>query len=230
MRVVFVGAGDLTVETALLLVERAHEVIIIEKDRDKIEELSEILDCSFLNGDGSKPKILKEAAPHHADFLFCLSDNDQYNIIAALVGRSLGFTDVVVHIHDIEYRHICQELGLEDTIVPSKTIARYLADKVAGIDILELSSMIRGEARFMTIDIDDETAGKVKDIDLPEKARLICYYRESEFHLADPDSTLKKGDEAIILTHSDQLSRLTERFQPKQAKEDKGSEEKRKKR
>lgn len=230
MRIVFLGAGELTVETAGLVVERGHEVVIIERDKERISELDENLDCSFLQGDGSKPHILNEVAPEHVDFLFCLGDNDQYNIIAALVGRSLGFGRVVAQIHDAEYQPICRELGLNDIIVPSQTISRYLADMVAGVDFLELSSMIKGEARFMTIDIDEEMAGKVQDLDLPEKARLICYYRESEFHLADAESTLKKGDEAIILTHADQLSRLTERFQPKQAQENDGSRKKEKKR
>lgn len=230
MRIVFLGAGELTVETAGLLVERGHEVVIIEKDKEKISELDENLDCSFLHGDGSKPHILSEVAPEHVDFLFCLSDNDQYNIIAALVGRSLGTGRVIAQIHDAEYQPICRELGLDDIIVPSQTISRYLADMVAGVDFLELSSIIKGAARFMTIDIDAETAGEVRELDLPEKSRLICYYRQGEFHLADDDSVLKKGDEAIVLTHSDRLSDLTERFRPKRAEEDNGSGKKEKKR
>ncbi|NIQ95095.1 MAG: TrkA family potassium uptake protein, partial [Desulfuromonadales bacterium] len=79
MRIVFVGAGELTVDTAQLLVERGHEVVIIEKDEERLSELDDQLDCSFLHGDGSKPNILKEVAPEHTHFLFCLSDNDQYN-------------------------------------------------------------------------------------------------------------------------------------------------------
>ncbi|HKL26900.1 MAG TPA: TrkA family potassium uptake protein [Desulfuromonadales bacterium] len=212
MRIVLVGAGDLTVETAALLIDRGHEVVIIEEDKDEIDELSDLLDCSFLHGDGSKPHILDEAGPKEADFLFCLTQNDQYNIIAALVGRSLGYSQVVLRIQEMDYLNICQELDLRNTITPWKTIGRYLADMVAGIDILELSSFIKGEARAMMIKIDKETRGKVEDLDLPEEARVICYYRDEEFHLVDSDTTLKADDEAIILTHSKNLADLTERF------------------
>ena len=66
-------------------------MIIIESNPEKIEELSDILDCSFLNGDGSKPAILREVGPDQTDVLFCLSDSDQANLISSLVGRSLGF-------------------------------------------------------------------------------------------------------------------------------------------
>ena len=220
MRIVFLGAGDLTLETASLLIERQHEVVIIEEDREKIEELDEQLDCSFLHGDGSKPQILEEAGPDHADYLFCLTENDQYNIIAALVGRSLGYSQVVLQIHDADYLNICRELKLENAITPSKTIGRYLADMVAGIDILELSSLIKGEARCLMVKIDKKTKGKVCDLDLPEEARVICFYRDDDFLLADQDTTLQSDDEVIILTHSQHLGQLTERFHPEQSEAD----------
>jgi trk system potassium uptake protein TrkA len=226
MRIVFVGAGDLTVETAMLLISRGHQVVIIESERDKIEVLSDTLDCSFLHGDGSRPHVLNEAGPEHADFLFCLTENDQYNIIAALVGRSLGYSQVVLQIHDADYLNICRELSLENTITPSKTIGRYLADMVAGIDILELSSFIKGEARFLMIKIDADMKGAITELDLPDEARVICLYRGEQFHLVDPDTALHIDDEAIILTHSKHLSDLTKRFYPESFEEEKGAADK----
>jgi trk/ktr system potassium uptake protein len=214
MRTVFVGAGELAVETASLLVERGDEVVIIEADRTKIDELSEKLDCSFLHGDGSKPQLLQEVNPDKTDYLFCLTDNDQHNIIAALVGRSLGFDHVIVQIHDTDYLPICRELGLENTIVPAKTISRYLADMAAGKDILELSSFVKGEARFMLFAIDKRHQGKVGELDLPDGARVVCRYRDRKFDLANAETNLKNEDEVLILTHSRNLSDLTERFVP----------------
>jgi trk system potassium uptake protein TrkA len=220
MRSVFVGAGELSVETAVLLVERGEEVVIIEADREKVDALSDKLDCSFLQGDGSKAHLLEEVNPDQTDYLFCLTDNDQHNIIAALVGRSLGFDHVIVQIHDVDYLPICRELSLEKTIVPAKTIGRYLADMVAGKDVLELSSLIKGEARFMLFAIDDRHQGEVGELELPKGARVVCRYRGREFSLADAETTLKKGDEVLILTHSDNLGELTEQFVPEQASDE----------
>lgn len=214
MRVVFVGAGDLTVETATLLIERKHEIVIIEENEEKIDELSDLLDCSFLHGDGSKPQVLEDAGPEHADILFCLTENDQYNIIAALVGRSLGYSKVVLQIHDADYLNICRELELENSITPSKTIGRYLADMASGIDILELSSLIKGEARCLMVNIDKDTSGQVENLDLPDEARAICFYREGEFKLTSEETKLQVDDEVLILTHSKHLAELTKRFSP----------------
>ncbi len=212
MRIVFIGAGELTVETASLLISRGHEVVIIEENKERIDALTASLDCSFLHGDGSRPNILRDAGPEHADYLFCLTDNDKYNIIAALVGRSLGYGYVVVQIHDVDYLHICHELDLEHTVTPSKTISRYLADTVTGVDILELSSLIKYEARFITVKISAGNEGKVSSFDLPNEARIIGIYRDNQFLTPDPDTNLQENDEALILTHSKNLPELTERF------------------
>lgn len=212
MRIVFIGAGELTVETAALLINCDHEVVIIEEDKTRIDTLSATLDCSFLHGDGSRPNILVEAGPKHTDYLFCLTDNDQYNIIAALVGRSLGYAHVVLQIHDVDYLNICHELDLEHTVSPSKTISRYLADTVAGVDILELSSLIKYEARFITVKITASSKGKVSSFDLPEEARIIGIYRDYQFLMPDLETHLQENDELLILTHSKNLPELSERF------------------
>lgn len=216
MRIVFVGAGELTISTADLLMKRGHEVIIIESQKSKIDDLSEILDCSFLHGDGSRPHILEEADPKHSDILFCLTDNDQNNIIAALIGRSLGFKRVVVNIHDREFESICLELGLEDTIIPSRTIGRYLADMASGVDTLELSTVIKGDARLYAVSIDKDHAGKaLEDLELPEKARAIFYYRDDKFRLTEKDSKLEQGDKLVFICHMESLDALKKIFNNK---------------
>ncbi|MCI5120475.1 MAG: hypothetical protein D3908_04625, partial [Candidatus Electrothrix sp. AUS4] len=72
----------------------------------------------FAPHDGSQPDILREVNPEQTDFLFCLTDSDQANLIANLVGRSLGFKRIVTSIDDPQFVGICHELGLKDTIIP----------------------------------------------------------------------------------------------------------------
>lgn len=214
MRIAFIGTGSLTVMTAGNLINLGHEVIIIERDKARIDELSESLDCGFLHGDGSKPAVLKEVGPEHTDILFCMTSNDQVNIIASVLGRSLGFSRVVTKIEDTELEHICTELGLHDTIVPTRTISRFLTDMVGGQDVLELSVMIKGDARVFSFVAREEDEGPLAELELPAKARVICFYRDGKFHMAEDQSALKKGDEAVVLTHRENLESLKERWSP----------------
>jgi trk system potassium uptake protein TrkA len=220
MRTVFVGAGKVSIGTAKALVKKGHEVVIIETDKARIDELSEEMDCSFLQGDGSQPNILSEVNPAQTDVLYCLTDSDQANVIASLVGRSLGFKRVVTSIGDPQFEGICHELGLKDTIIPSRTISRYLEDMVGGTENIDLSAVIKDEARFFIFTAKEENAVAAKDLKLPADAKVICYYRDGKFSHADEETTFRIGDEIVILTHSKNMAALQERFQPKPAQEE----------
>jgi trk/ktr system potassium uptake protein len=219
MRAAFVGASEISIETAKALVKKGYEVIIIETDKTKIDDLAEEMDCSFLHGDGSRPDVLREVNPEQTDILFCLTDSDQANVIASLVGRSLGFKRVVTSVREEQFEGVCRELGLEDTIVPSRTISRYLQDMVGGGKNVELSTVLKGEARFFTFKVRQEDAVAVKDLALPADARVVMYYRDEKFAYADDETMLRVGDEVVILTHSRNLSELEKRWEPKQRPE-----------
>ena len=213
MRVVFIGAGTLTLMTARFLLKRGHDVVIIERDKAIAQELPQQLDCGILLGDGSKPAILREADPENTDILLCLASSDQANIIAALVGRSLGFKRVVAKIDDPEFEHICLELGLEDTIIPSRTIGRHLADLCEGPDPLELSTMIRDEARVLSFVVHEAQQGSVADLALPKQSRVVCIYRGNRFVLPGDDFRLKTDDEVVLITHRDSFDEVKELVQ-----------------
>lgn len=212
MRVVFIGAGTLTVSTADMLIRRGHDVVIIDGDKERVQALSEELDCGFIHGDGTRPAILQEANPGQADFLFCLTDNDQSNIIASLVGRSQGFERVVTMIADSAFEHICTELGLSNTIVPNRTISRTLADMVEGHDILELSTMIKGEVRFFAFLVREEDEVPVSELKLPDHTAVVCIYRDDDFLLPDPERTLVEGEQVLLVTHRKHLEKLRQRW------------------
>lgn len=212
MRAVFLGASSLSLMAARLLLKRGHEIVIIDQDKDVVTSLPDELDCGVLHGDGSKPAILREADPEQTDVFFCLTGNDQTNIIASLVGRSLGFKRVVTKIVDPEYEHICIELGLEDTIIPSRTIGRYLADMFEGLDLLELSTMIRDEARVFSFIVKEDEEGAVGELDLPEASRVICIYRDTVFVVPDEDTKLRKNDEVVLITHRKNLETLKRKW------------------
>jgi trk system potassium uptake protein TrkA len=209
MRIVFVGAGKLSIMTAEVLLHHNHEIVIIELDKEQINSLSSTMDCGFIHGDGSRPAVLREADPAHSDYLLCLTGSDQTNIIAGLVGRSLGFQNVVTKIEDHELEHICTELGLDNIIIPTNTISRYLTDFIEGRDILELSSMIKGDARFFSFVV-REASTTIEDLKLPENANIICYYRDGNFNIAAGSTKLKDEDEVIVITDSGSLPRLKE--------------------
>jgi trk system potassium uptake protein TrkA len=90
---------------------------------------------------------------------------------------------------------------------------------VGGSKNVELSKVLKDEARFFTFTAKEEDAVRVKELKLPAEARVVCYYREGRFALADEETNLQKGDEVLVLTHSKNMPALQKRWQPKPAQE-----------
>ena len=214
MRLAFIGTNSLSLTTAEMLLEAGHEVVLIEQDKGRIEDLSERLDAGFLHGDGTEPEVLRDAEPENTDVLFCLLDSDQTNIIASLVGRSLGFKRVVPCIANPQFQRICNELGLEDAVLPNRAVASHLVNLLHGERSLEMSSLIRGNAEVFNFVVGESEAGDLENLSLPPDTRIICLYRKDELTLPEKVSALEAGDEVIVITHRERLEELKQRWAP----------------
>ncbi|MGR9091760.1 MAG: potassium channel family protein [Gammaproteobacteria bacterium] len=212
MRAVFIGSTPLSTMAAQILLQRGHEVVIVERDKARIDTLAEELSCGFLHGDGTRPDMLKEADPAETDWLYCLTHNDQTNIIASLVGKSLGFGRVVTRIEDPQFEHICLELGLENTIIPARTIGSFLADSFDGRSPLTLSAMIRGVARPFTFVARADDTGPMSALDLPSESRVVCLYRNDKVVFPESDTAVVPDDEVFVITHEKNLTKLSKRW------------------
>ena len=72
--------------------------------------------------------------------------------------------------------------------------------------------MVREDARVLDFVVDDDTAGPLSSLDLPEQTRIVCVYRDGEFLVPDGDTRLEDGDEVVVITHRDHLESLADRF------------------
>ena len=214
MRAIFVGASPLTVMTAQRLLKAGHDVVIIDIDEDRISDLSETLDCGFIHGDGSRPAVLEELSPDETDTLFCLSSDDQDNIIASLVGQTMQFRNVVTKIEDPDFEGICSKLGLDNVIVPDRDVGERLSDRVEGHDVTDLSSAVEGGIRFFQFVAREQDAGRVDALDLPEEARVIVIIRDGDSVITGDDDELRQDDRVLVVTRQDQLEKLRKRFYP----------------
>lgn len=211
MRIVIVSTTAAAIATARALIERKHDVVIIEKDKARIDELSGELDCGFLHGDGTRPRLLREAGPDDTDVLLCLTGNDQDNVLASLVGRSLGFAEVVTKISDTELEHVCAELHLHNTVNADQVTARRLVDLIEGRGVVELSTVLRGDVRFYVIPVTESEAGPLSALQLPSGTRVLYGYRRDELFVPGGDAPLEAGDDLVLLTNSAQLKEIEDR-------------------
>lgn len=211
MRVVFVGASTLAVMSARLLIERGHEVVLIDESSAVIDALADDLDCGLITGNGTRPAVLDQVGPRPTDFLFCLTNRDEANILAAVVGRSIGFGRVVPKIEDADLESICTELGLGGVIVPDRGMATILVDLVEGRSNAALTTVVGGGLRFLAIEA-PEGVPSCKDLELPQSVRPIARNRGGESIIADDSTPLEAGDEVVLIMTEDQVEAIRARF------------------
>lgn len=89
MRVIIVGAGEVGYQIARFLTMEGIDVVVIDQDREKLRRISEELDVAVIEGGGGDPSVLKEAGAEKADILLAVTNSDETNMIACLLGKAM---------------------------------------------------------------------------------------------------------------------------------------------
>ncbi|MDY6764814.1 MAG: Trk system potassium transporter TrkA [Halobacteria archaeon] len=89
MRIVIIGAGEVGSNIAASLCE-AHEVVVIDIDKSKIDSLTYSIDVLAIKGDGATLDTLQEAGVEEADIVIASTDDDETNIVACGTAKTLS--------------------------------------------------------------------------------------------------------------------------------------------
>jgi trk system potassium uptake protein TrkA len=212
MRVVFIGTDPLAIMTADVLLDKGHEVVIVEPDETCIEQLEGRLDCGIIQAQGSHPSVLREVSPKNTDILFCLGTNDSDNVLASLVAKALGFKRIFTKIDDPDFKPICIELDLENVIIPDREAAKALVDTALGQTQANMATSLSGDIRFYPFIVQQGLPATVGELSLPPQTMAIAITQNGQSNVITAETRLYAGDEVVLVTHEDQLSSLKERF------------------
>jgi trk system potassium uptake protein TrkA len=96
MKIIIIGAGEVGFNIAQRLSEENHDVVVIEKDPNKIKHIQNVIDVQALLGSGTSPLILQEAGIKESDIIVAATDSDEANLIACFYAQYL--TDYITKI------------------------------------------------------------------------------------------------------------------------------------
>jgi trk/ktr system potassium uptake protein len=212
MRVVIVGASDIGVAFARRAIEKGEEVVLIDRSRERLEELGSQLDCGMLHGDGTDPDILRDALGEQGGTLCAVTAEDQDNILSCLLAHSLGFERVLPRIGRPHLFAICDELGLAERISPEEEIAQSLMDKLYKRGD-GTAHALQWPAQLFSFTVRSQSdLSSVADVKLPSNSRVICIFRGDSYVVVDQDHSLKEGDRVVVITDAEGIDQLTERY------------------
>jgi trk system potassium uptake protein TrkA len=213
MRAIIVGASRLGRHLTQKLISRGNEVILIERESEDAKQLAEALDCTVINAEGTRPDILEKAEIGKADAIIATTDHDQDNILIGLIARNYKVPRIILRIDEPQFLIVAKRLGFNDLVNPSQIATSMIIDDLRGVDIIELSSLVRGDTRFMSIILPQKfNDTRISDLNLPPKSSFIGVYRGNEFILSNENPVAKTGDELLIVTVADQINKIREIF------------------
>ncbi|MBN1194254.1 MAG: TrkA family potassium uptake protein [Methanomicrobiaceae archaeon] len=213
MRVIIVGASALGTNLAQRLIKKGKEVILIERDEARAKELSETLDCTVINAEGTRPDILEKAEIDKADAIVACTEHDQNNILIALIARTMNVPEIIIRTEDIQFLAIAKKLGFRHVVNPPQTASVIISDALRGVDTIELSTLMRGDMRFRSVIVGSKMADKkLSEVTLPKGNAYIGIYRQEVFLLHTDDPALKEGDELLVVTVEESETDLCDIF------------------
>ena len=123
------GGGRVAYYLASQLCNLGMNVKIIERNRERCEELCELLpQATIINGDATEHDLLIEEGIEKTDAFIALTGMDEENIIMSLFASKQSVSKVIVKINEDRRAMMIDELGL-DSIVSAKTAT---ADAILG--------------------------------------------------------------------------------------------------
>lgn len=215
MHVSILGASRFGVATARHLIEEGHAVVLIDHDKARLDDLADGLDCAMVYGDGTLPSTLRDAFGDGSDALVTLTNEDEVNILAAVVGRAVGYPRVIPRIERTELSSVVDELDLDDVITPHETLARSIVSGLAEHSEVDTELTLHRELRVVSHWVPAAFDGKtLAEIDLPRNVRAVAHSGNEREAFAEADSRLAEGDRLLFVAGKDAIEALNRRFKP----------------
>lgn len=205
-----IGGGETSFYLAEILTDMGIEVKIVEKDRERCEELSELLpEAMIICGDGTEKALLMEEGMAQAESFVTMTNLDEENIMLSLFAKSQTKGKIITRIHRMDYDEIVDNLDLGSIVYPknitSETIIKFVRamhnSMDSNIETLYRLSDNRVEALEFLIKEDCPLVGiPLQELKL-KKNILVCSINHNGNILTPGGQTvISVGDTVVVVT------------------------------
>jgi len=208
--VMMVGGGRIAYYLTNLFNGMGIKVKIIENDRARCQELSELLpDTLIIHGDGTEDELLKSENISEMDGFISITGRDEDNLISALLAKQYGVDTVVTKVTRMNYYPIMKTLQLDHVVSPklitANIILRYIRSlkNARGSRIEALHRIIGGQAEiveFIANDSSNYLDKPLKTIDFARGSLIAAIVRNNTIIIPHGEDVIKKDDRVIVAT------------------------------
>jgi len=213
-RIVIVGGGNIGLFLARQLEETWSTVKlkIIEVGRERAEFVADQLSRTIvLNGNALDTEILDEANIRSAEAIVSLTNDDQVNILAALMAKQRGCETAITLINNQDYETLMNSLGIDVVVNPRATTVSSILQHVRRGRIRRIHSLRDGAAEVMeaeALETSSLVGSALRDIDLPDGIMIGAVVRGDKVIVPRGGTVIRTDDRVVIFVLRDMVKRV----------------------
>lgn len=203
-RVILAGGGNIGTRLAQAL-ESKYQVKLIERDKQRVKTLSETLDKTIvLHGDVADEELLLEENIDKMDVFCAVTNNDEANILSAMLAKRMGAAKVMCIINRPAYVDLIEGRDIDVVISPRQVTIGALLAHVRRGDVVAVHSLRRGAAEAIEAVAhgDAETSkvvGRLIDnLKLPANSTVGAVVRGDKVMILEKDVVIEANDHIVL--------------------------------
>jgi trk system potassium uptake protein TrkA len=203
-KVMIAGGGNIGRRLASRI-ERDYDVKVIDHNKSVSNLLAEQLHHALvLQGDATDEELLEQENIAAMDVFCALTNDDEDNIMSALLAKRMGAHRVIALINRSAYVDLVQGGEIDIAISPAQATVGPLLSKIRRGDMVAVHSLRRGAAEVLEVVVHGDVktsrvvGRRIEEIDLPEGAAIAAIIRNNEVIIAHHDTLIEAEDHLIL--------------------------------
>lgn len=217
MYIIIAGAGQVGRRVTEELVNRGHDVVVIDTDRDACDIVSMRTGAKVINGDASDIDVLEKAGIRKADVCIGLVGKDSVNLAFTILASSFNVQNILVRMRNPSYKAAYTEAGADKAI---NTVEIYMDSLLLEIEhpsMKKVADLGAGEASIVIVEIPEDSPVKgmrvaeiIMEEDFPRNCVFAGIYREEVFIIPRGNEKIEARDRVFLSGDSESIREAAE--------------------
>ena len=203
MYIIVIGAGKVGWNLARELLEKSHEVTVIEADRRRYLTVEQELEHNVTYGDASELWVLERAGIERADMVIAVTGDDEDNMLICQVAREKYDVErIIARVNNPRNRPHFELLGVKPCVSATDLILRLLEHEVPEYGLVHLLDLEKEQLEIIEMLLGDDsnvTGRRVGDLSVAHGSLLFSVLRNGKGFVPGPDTVLEAGDEVLAV-------------------------------
>ena len=192
MKIVVIGDGKVGRSIIEHVSKEGHEIIVIDKNPNVVEQLVNAYDVMGVVGNGASYEIQKSARVEKADLLIATTPSDEINILSCIVSKMLGVKATVARVRSYDYSNqtnlMVKNLGINMIINPEMMTADEIMNVINFPEAISIESFAKGNVEMIEIYVSEKSP--------LVGAKLASFY--DKFQVQILVCAIQRGEEVVI--------------------------------